>query len=103
MICSVSLVSDAHTYLHLSIRKRLKRVKKRRKKIEKLKIIIRSLVEEEELDPIHSDHKLIGNRIGRRECHIESDWLLIYKLEDACIVFERTGSHTDLFNKTNRR
>jgi len=77
----------------------LKRIKKRRKNTEKLKIILRSLIEEEELDPIHRDHKLIGNWLGRRECHIESDWLLIYKVEDERIIFERTGSHSDLFRK----
>ena len=77
----------------------LKRIKKRGKKVEKLKIILRSLIEEEEIDPIHKDHKLIGNWLGRRECHIESDWLLIYKIEDDHITFERTGSHSDLFNK----
>ena len=77
----------------------LKRMKKRRKKTEKLKIILRSLIEEEELDPIHRDHKLIGNWLRRRECHIESDWLLIYKIEDDRIIFERTGSHSDLFSK----
>ncbi|MFO7599121.1 MAG: type II toxin-antitoxin system YafQ family toxin [Candidatus Desulfacyla sp.] len=75
----------------------LKKLKKRRKKIEKLKIILCSLIEEEELDPIHRDHKLIGNWLGRRECHIESDWLLIYKLQDDRIIFERTGNHSDLF------
>ena len=77
----------------------LKRMKKRRKNAEKLKIILRSLIEEEELDPIHRDHILIGNWLGRRECHIESDWLLIYKVEDYRIIFERTGSHSDLFRK----
>ncbi|MFC1839749.1 type II toxin-antitoxin system YafQ family toxin [Thermodesulfobacteriota bacterium] len=75
----------------------IKRIKKRQKKIEKLKIILRSLIEEEKLDSIHRDHKLIGNWFGRRECHIESDWLLIYKIENDCITFERTGSHSDLF------
>jgi len=39
----------------------------------------------------------IGNYAGRRECHIESDWLLIYKLIDEKIVFERMGTHSDLF------
>lgn len=77
----------------------LKRLKKRLKNIEKLKIILRSLIQEEELDSIHRDHKLIGNWHGRRECHIESDWLLIYKKEDDRIIFERTGSHSDLFIK----
>ncbi|MGD9825845.1 type II toxin-antitoxin system YafQ family toxin [Desulfobacter sp.] len=76
-----------------------KRMKKRGKNLEKLKIIIRSLVAEESLDDIHRDHKLIGNRKGRRECHIESDWLLIYLVESDRVVFERTGTHADLFQK----
>ena len=77
--------------------KDIKRIKRRGKNLEKLKIIIRSLASEEPLDPLHRDHKLIGNRQGRRECHIESDWLLIYKMEIDRIVFERTGTHSDLF------
>ena len=76
-----------------------KRMKKRWKNLDKLKIIIRALVEEEPLDAIHRDHKLSGNWKGRRECHIESDWLLIYKTESDRITFERTGSHADLFEK----
>jgi len=75
----------------------IKRMRRRGKNHEKLKIIIRSLISEEALDPIHREHKLIGNRQGRRECHIESDWLLIYKTEIDRIVFERTGTHSDLF------
>ena len=75
----------------------VKRLKARGKNLEKLKIIIRSLLAEGKLDPIHRDHKLIGNWRGRRECHIESDWLLIYKTEVDHIVFERTGTHSDLF------
>ena len=76
-----------------------KRMKKRGKNLEKLKIIIRSLVAEEPLDDIHRDHKLIGNWKGRRECHIESDWLLIYLVESGRVIFERTGTHSDLFRK----
>jgi mRNA interferase YafQ len=79
--------------------KDLKQMQKRGKKLEKIKIIIRSLIEEESLDPIHRNHKLIGNWQGRRECHIESDWLLIYKKEEDRIIFERTGTHSDLFQK----
>ena len=75
----------------------VKRMKRQGKNLDKLKIIIRSLLREEQLDPIHRDHKLIGNWQGRRECHIESDWLLIYKYEIDRIIFERTGSHSDLF------
>lgn len=76
----------------------LKKVRKRGKNLDKLKIVIRSLLVEEALDPIHRDHKLIGNWQGRRECHIESDWLLVYKFESDRIIFERTGTHADLFS-----
>jgi mRNA interferase YafQ len=79
--------------------KDVKRMLKRTKNLEKLKIIIRSLIEKQMIDSIHRDHKLIGNWKGRRECHIESDWLLIYKIEKNRIIFERTGTHSDLFGK----
>jgi mRNA interferase YafQ len=49
------------------------------------------------LDARHRDHPLLGSYAGRRECHLEPDWLLIYKLSGADIIFERTGTHTDLF------
>jgi mRNA interferase YafQ len=78
--------------------KDIKRIKRQGKNLEKIKIIIRTLLQGKPLDPIHRDHKLIGNYQGRRECHIESDWLLIYKIEVERIIFERTGSHSDLFN-----
>jgi mRNA interferase YafQ len=76
-----------------------KLAKRRGKNFEKLKLIVRSLVAGEELDPIHRDHKLIGEFAGRRECHIESDWLLIYKVQAKTIIFERTGTHADLFRE----
>jgi len=79
--------------------KDIKRIKKRGKNPEKLKIILRSLISEEPLDPLHRDHQLVGNWKGRRECHIESDWLLIYKIEADRIIFERSGTHADLFQK----
>ncbi len=75
----------------------VKLARKRGKNLEKLKIITRSLTNGEGLDPLHRDHKLAGEFSGRRECHIESDWLLVYKVEHDRIVFERTGTHSDLF------
>jgi len=77
--------------------KDVKRAKRRKKNLEKVKIIVRALLEGKKLDAIHRDHKLIGDFKGRRECHIESDWLLIYKVEKRIIIFERTGTHSDLF------
>ena len=78
--------------------KDLKKMEKRGKALGKIKKVIRKLVNEDHFKPKFRDHKLIGNYKGRRECHIESDWLLIYKLIDTEIIFERTGSHSDLFD-----
>jgi mRNA interferase YafQ len=75
----------------------IKRVAKRGKNLGKLKILARALIEGKKLDALHRDHQLVGNYAGRRECHIEANWLLIYKLEEDRIIFERTGSHSDLF------
>lgn len=79
--------------------KDLKRNKMRGKNLEKFKIIARTLLEDRRLDLIHRDHNLTGNYKHRRECHIESDWLLIYKKEHKQIIFERMGTHSDLFKK----
>ncbi len=70
---------------------------KRRKDVSKLQAVMRALVQEVPLDPRLRDHALKGEFAGRRECHIEPDWLLIYKLEPGVVVFERTGTHSDLF------
>jgi len=75
----------------------LKRSKRRGKDLEKLKYVIRRLVSEEVLEAYYLDHPLVGNYKGRRECHIEPDWLLIYKRDEDKIIFERIGTHSDLF------
>lgn len=77
--------------------KDLKRMEKRGKELPKLKEVMELLIEEEQLAERYRDHPLIGNYKGRRECHIEPNWLLIYKVEEASIIFERTGTHSDLF------
>ena len=75
----------------------LKLMIKRGKTPENLKTVINSLVNKEPLSARCRDHALVGNYRGRRECHVEPDWLLIYKILDAEIIFERTGTHADLF------
>jgi mRNA interferase YafQ len=77
----------------------VKKAQKRGKNLEKFKIIATTLLHGETLDEIHRDHKLLGNYSGRRECHIEADWIVIYKTIDEKIIFERMGSHSDLFRK----
>jgi mRNA interferase YafQ len=64
---------------------------------ENIKSILRRLIDEIPLEQKHRDHLLIGNFKDRRECHITPDWLLIYRLEEDIIIFERTGTHADLF------
>jgi mRNA interferase YafQ len=78
--------------------KDLKLCKKRNKDLQKLKNVMGLLIEGNPLSAKQKDHKLIGNFKARRECHIEPDWLLIYKIEGDTIIFERTGSHSDLFS-----
>ena len=77
----------------------VKRSRKRGKNLDKFKIVARTLLEGKSLDPIHRDHKLAGDYAGRCDCHIESDWLLIYKKDKKQLIFERMGSHSDLFKK----
>lgn len=72
-------------------------VRKRGKNLKKLRIVMENLIKEETLGSRHRDHPLVGNYSGRRECHLEPDWLLIYKLDGEDIIFERTGTHSDLF------
>ncbi len=78
-------------------KKDVKRMRKRGKDLGKIKAVIDLLVAEEPLPPKNRDHKLGENWVGRRDCHIEPDWILIYKLTDDELLLERTGTHSDLF------
>jgi len=79
--------------------KDFKRMQKRDKDIAKIKTVMRKLANEEPPEKRYREHKLIGEYEGHRECHIEPDWLLIYKVNKKAktIIFERTGSHSDIF------
>ena len=74
---------------------------KRRQSIDLLDNIIRLLAKGEPLSETNRDHALSGNWIGHRECHIQSDWLLVYRVENDILVLTlaRTGTHSDLFGK----
>ena len=77
--------------------KDIKRAIKRGLKIDKLKEVIRLLSETQLLPIKYRDHALVGNYKGHRECHIQPDWLLIYKKDETSLILERTGTHADLF------
>jgi len=58
----------------------IKRLQKQNKGLGDLQSVIKTLVNQVPLDPKFKDHKLLGNWQGHRDCHIEPDWLLIYKI-----------------------
>ena len=76
----------------------LDRMQRRHKNIDKLNTVIDLLCKQEPLDPKYRDHQLTGNLKNFRECHIEPDWLLIYKIqhEELILVLTRTGTHSDM-------
>jgi len=75
----------------------VKRLLKRGKDMNKLKEIIDGLVRAQELPARTRDHQLKGTLKDCRECHIEGDWVLIYRIEGSELCLIRTGSHSDLF------
>jgi mRNA interferase YafQ len=76
----------------------LKKLKRSgRYKIEDLLGIVELLACDMPLAERHKDHCLSGNWQAHRECHIQSDWLLIYQLVADKLVLVRTGSHSELF------
>jgi mRNA interferase YafQ len=72
---------------------------KRGKDIGKLKTAMHQLLNQQSLESRYHDHALTGNLRAHRDCHIEPDWILIYRIDRAIqeITFVRTGSHADLF------
>ena len=79
-------------------KKQLRLMRKRGKDITKALSVIRLLAFDQPLSPHHRDHQLVGNFKGCRECHIEPDWLLIYRYtEDNGLELVETGTHADLF------
>jgi mRNA interferase YafQ len=80
-------------------RKDLKKLIKRGKDIQKLKEVVRQIASGRMLDERHRDHALTGSLRGSRDCHVEPDWLLIYRKNQDSLYLERSGPHSDLFKK----
>jgi len=66
---------------------------------ETLRTVITTLAVGDTLDGQYKDHKLIGNYLGCRECHVKPDLLLIYKIDNDILELAliRTGNHSKLF------
>ena len=78
-------------------KKDYKQAIKRNYDISLIDAVIRDLINEAPLAEKHKDHPLLGDYAGCRECHIKPDLLLVYQVGNGVIVFERTGTHSDLF------
>jgi mRNA interferase YafQ len=82
-------------------KKDLKKLTKQGKNLDKLAKVVDLLTAGASLPEKYHDHLLKGDYNGVRDCHIEPDWLLLYKIFDDILVLEltRTGSHSNLFRK----
>ena len=79
-------------------KKDLKRAAKQGRNIKKLRRVLEQLAIPAPLHPKYKDHKLKGDWIDFRECHIEPDWLLIYTISDFELRPVRVGTHSELFS-----
>lgn len=81
-------------------RRDVKRCQRQGKDMSLFKTINETLIRGEKLPEKHRDHALIGNWRGHRDCHIEPDWILIYRIheDEKEIEYVRMGSHAELFN-----
>lgn len=77
----------------------LKLLAKRKLNLDLLEEVVEKLANQQPLEKKNKDHALTGNYVGFRECHIQPDWLLIYRIDDdrLFLFLSRTGSHSDLF------
>lgn len=82
-------------------KKDLRLAQKRGYDIDKIKRVIAELANGETLEAKYRDHLLTGNYGGFRECHIQPDWLLVYKIDNGKLILflARTGTHSDLFKQ----
>jgi len=80
-------------------RKDYKRIEKRKYDLSMMDEVVQTLLDEKPLDQKYHDHALVGNYAGHRECHIQPDWLFIYRVgrDRLILVATRTGTHSDFY------
>lgn len=77
----------------------LKLAQKRGYDLDLLDSIVTKIAKRETLPDKFRDHNLTGKYAGFRECHIQPDWLLVYRVDETEVILflSRTGTHADLF------
>lgn len=80
-----------------AFRRDVKLARNRGKDLAKLRAVVALLTEEQPLPPRCRDHALTGDWGGFRDCHIEPDWILIYRVDGRDLYLVRIGTHSDLF------
>ena len=78
-------------------KKDVKHLQRGGKDMEKLFSVISKLADGETMPKKYCDHPLKGGFKGKRDCHIENDWLLIYAIEENELILYRTGTHSQMF------
>ena len=77
----------------------LRRVNKQGKDLDKLEMIVNTLQAREQLPARCHPHPLRGSWAGHWDCHVEPDWLLLYRVTNEALILVRTGSHAELFGR----
>jgi mRNA interferase YafQ len=75
----------------------VKKAEQRGKRMDKLRTLLRLLIQQQPLPQAYLDHPLKGAWNGHRGAHIEPDWILVYRIEGTDLHLTRTGSHADIF------
>jgi mRNA interferase YafQ len=75
----------------------LRRIRKQGKDLDKLEAIVDLLQAQKKLPQRCRPHPLRGRWTGHWDCHVEPDWLLLYRVTEDSLILVRTGSHTELF------
>ena len=90
-------MSNYKVELANSFKKDYKKIKKQGKDAA-VDALIKRIEDGKTLEPHHRDHALGGQYLGYRECHIEPDLLLIYRIfkDTLVLVCVRVGSHSEL-------
>jgi len=85
-------------YYTNQIKKQLKLLEKRGYNMSLFKEVVNMLIDGVSLPSKYQGHPLKGNKLGYRDCHIQGDWVLIYKVDKnvLTLILSETGTHSDI-------